>query len=80
MKKHGNAKYKFDKLINVGDVITEYPNNVYSLKSAFRAFNIKRQKEGKENMVVIFNEYGGKRVDVELHALTVPKTIDPVTK
>ncbi len=78
MKKHGNAKYKFDQLIKVGDIITERPNNVYSLKAAFRQYNVKRQKEGHPNMVVIFNEYGGKRVDVELHALTTPKTIDPI--
>lgn len=66
MNKHGNTKYKFDRLINIGDVITEKPNNPYSLKAAFRNFNQKRAKDGLPELAVLFNEYGGKRVDIEL--------------
>lgn len=70
MKKHGNVKYKFHELVNIGDVITEKPNNIYSLKAAFRAFNKKRTDAKEPALVVDFDEYGGKRVDVRLKSFT----------
>lgn len=76
MNKHGNTKYKFYELINIGDVITEKPNNIYSLKAAFRQFNKNYEKQTGNSLVVLFNEYGGKRVDVELHSIVKAKTID----
>lgn len=79
MKKHGNTKYKFSDLINVGDIITERPNNIYSLKAAFRAYNINYAKETGNSLIVVFNEYGGKRCDIELHAIVKAKTIDNAT-
>lgn len=63
---HGNTKYKFHKLEKIGDIITERPNNIYSLKAAFRNYNLRLEKENKPTLKVLFNEYGGKRVDVEL--------------
>jgi hypothetical protein len=74
MKKHGNTKYKFDHLINIGDTITERPNNVYSLKAAFRQFNLKRKNNNEPELEVSFEEYGGKRCDV---VLTGFKTLTP---
>lgn len=66
MNKHGNVKYKFYDLINIGDKINERPNNIYSLKAAFRQFNKNRIKSGEQELNVLFNEYGGKRVEIEL--------------
>lgn len=68
MKKHGNVKYKFADLKEVGDTITEKPNNVYSLKAAFRNYNTKRESENLPKLKVRFNEYGGKRVDIVLES------------
>ena len=66
MKKHGNVKYRFHELLNVGDRITERPNNIYSLKAAFRNFNIKRDKDSLPTLIVEFDEYGCRRVDITL--------------
>lgn len=73
MKKHGNVKYRFHELVNIGDRITERPNNIYSLKAAFRNYNIKRNNEDLPTLIVDYDEYGGKRVDLTLKRFEDPK-------
>lgn len=73
MNKHGNTKYKFDKLINIGDTITEKPNNPYSLKAAFRNYNLKRTKEGKPELVVSFSDPINKYIHIQLCNILPPR-------
>jgi hypothetical protein len=41
--KHGNQKYDFDPLKNVGGEVTVKPANLYSLKSSLRQVGYKKE-------------------------------------